>query len=199
MKKLCILLDNGHGSNTKGKCSPDKSILEYAWCRDVVSIMYNELTKLNILVKIITPELTDISLSERVRRINKYYADMKALGYQCLLISVHINAADSDDKWHDATGWTVWVSQNASKNSKRFAQISYNNADKAGLKGNRWVPECKYWEANYKILRDSNCPAVLTENLFQDNKEDVKILLSPEGKAKIVKLHIESILQYINE
>ena len=199
MKKLCILLDNGHGSNTKGKCSPDKSILEYAWCREVVSTMYNELTKLDIPVKIITPELTDISLSERVRRINKYYADMKALGYQCLLISVHINAAGSDDKWHDATGWTVWVSQNASKNSKRFAQISYNNADKAGLKGNRWVPECKYWEANYKILRDSYCPAVLTENLFQDNKEDVKFLLSPEGKAKIVKLHIESILQYINE
>jgi N-acetylmuramoyl-L-alanine amidase len=199
MKNLCILLDNGHGSNTKGKCSPDKSILEYAWCREVVSTMYKELTKLDIPVKIITPELTDISLSERVRRINKYYADMKALGYQCLLISVHINAACSDDKWHDATGWTVWVSQNASKNSKRFAQISYNNADKAGLKGNRWVPECKYWEANYKILRDSYCPAVLTENLFQDNKEDVKILLSPEGKAKIVKLHIESILQYINE
>ena len=199
MKKLCILLDNGHGSNTKGKCSPDKSILEYAWCREVVSTMYNELTKLDIPVKIITPELTDISLSERVRRINKYYADMKALGYQCLLISVHINAASSDDKWHDATGWTVWVSQNASKNSKRFAQISYNNADKAGLKGNRWVPDCKYWEANYKILRDSYCPAVLTENLFQDNKEDVKFLLSPEGKAKIVKLHIESILQYINE
>ena len=199
MKKLCILLDNGHGSNTKGKCSPDKSILEYVWCREVVSTMYNELTNLNIPVKIITPELTDISLSERVRRINKYYADMKALGYQCLLISVHINAASSDDKWHDATGWTVWVSQNASKNSKRFAQISYNNADKAGLKGNRWVPDCKYWEANYKILRDSYCPAVLTENLFQDNKEDVKFLLSPEGKAKIVKLHIESILQYINE
>ena len=199
MKKLCILLDNGHGSNTKGKCSPDKSILEYAWCREIVLTMYNELTNLNIPVKIITPELTDISLSERVRRINKYYADMKALGYQCLLISVHINAASSDDKWHDATGWTVWVSQNASKNSKRFAQISYNNADKAGLKGNRWVPECKYWEANYKILRDSYCPAVLTENLFQDNKEDVKFLLSPEGKAKIIKLHIESILQYINE
>ena len=30
-----------------------------------------------------------------------------------------------------------------------------------------------------------NCPAVLTENMFQDNKEDVKFLLSDEGKEKI--------------
>jgi hypothetical protein len=29
MKKLCVFLDNGHGSNPPGKYSPDKSILEY--------------------------------------------------------------------------------------------------------------------------------------------------------------------------
>ena len=199
MKKLCVLLDNGHGSNTKGKCSPDKRILEYAWCREIVSSIHKKLSALEIPVIIITPEQTDISLSERVRRINKYYAEMKAKGYQCILISVHINAAGADDKWHDASGWTVWVSENASKNSKRFAQICYANAHKQGLKGNRWVPDCKYWTANYKIIRDSYCPAVLTENLFQDNKGDVKILLSEEGKEKIVKIHIDSILQYINE
>jgi N-acetylmuramoyl-L-alanine amidase len=199
MKKLCVFLDNGHGNNTKGKCSPDKTVLEYAWCREIVSRIYKDLTALNIPVIIITPELTDISLAERVNRINKYYAEMKAKGYQCLLISVHINAAGSGDKWHNASGWTVWISKNASKNSKRFAQISYDNASKAGLKGNRWVPVGKYWEANYKILKDSYCPAVLTENLFQDNKGDVKILLSEEGKAKIVKIHVDSILQYIKE
>ena len=73
------------------------------------------------------------------------------------------------------------MSKNSSKNSKLLAQLLYTEADKQGLKGNRWVPECKYWEANYKILHDSNCPAVLTENMFQDNKDDVKFLLSKEG------------------
>nr|DAT77576.1 MAG TPA: MurNAc-LAA [Caudoviricetes sp.] len=28
------------------------------------------------------------------------------------------------------------------------------------------------------MCRDTKCPAVLTENLFQDNKEDVEFLLS---------------------
>lgn len=195
--KLCVLLDNGHGRNTKGKCSPDKSILEYKWCREIVCMIHNELMKLGIPTFIVTPEQSDISLNERVRRINKEYTNRKRQGYQCVLLSVHINAAGGDGKWHDASGWTGWVSKNSSKNSKRMAQLLYNEAESLGLKGNRWVPECKYWEANYKILHDSNCPAVLTENMFQDNKEDVKFLLSDEGKEKIVKVHIEAIKKYM--
>jgi N-acetylmuramoyl-L-alanine amidase len=45
----------------------------------------------------------------------------------------------------------------------------------------------------------TNCPAVLTENLFMDNKEDVQLLLSAEGKNKIVNLHIKGILEYLNK
>ena len=195
--KLCVLLDNGHGRNTKGKCSPDKSIFEYKWCREIVCMIHNELMKLGIPTFIVTPEQSDISLNERVRRINKEYTNRKRQCYQCVLLSVHINAAGCDGKWYDASGWTGWVSKNSSKNSKRMAQLLYNEAESLGLKGNRWVPECKYWEANYKILHDSNCPAVLTENMFQDNKEDVKFLLSDEGKEKIVKVHIEAIKKYM--
>ena len=44
-----------------------------------------------------------------------------------------------------------------------------------------------------------NCPAVLTENLFQDNREDVAILQSEEGRQRIVELHVEAIKNYINE
>ena len=37
-------------------------------------------------------------------------------------------------------------------------------------------------ESGFYILKHTKCPAVLTENLFQDNKEDVGFLLSEEGK-----------------
>lgn len=197
MKKVCVFLDNGHGNNTKGKCSPDKSLLEYKWCREIVAMIHNALIKLGINTFIVTPEVSDITLNERVRRINKKYTEMKKQGYTCFLISVHNNAAGADNKWHDASGWTGWVSKNSSKSSKRLAQCLYNEAEKNGLKGNRWVPQCKYWEANYKILHDTNCPAVLTENMFQDNKEDVKFLLSERGKELIVATHIQGILKYI--
>ena len=66
-----------------------------------------------------------------------------------------------------------------------------------GLMGNRAVPKEKYWVQSLAMTRDTACPAVLTENLFQDNREDVDFLLSEEGKQAITKLHVDSIIQYI--
>lgn len=48
-----------------------------------------------------------------------------------------------------------------------------------------------------RVCRHFICPAVLTENLFQDNKEDVDFLLSEEGKQLITKVHVDGILSYI--
>ena len=42
-------------------------------------------------------------------------------------------------------------------------------------------------------------PSVLTENLFMDNKEDVKFLLSEEGKKQIIDLHVQGIKKYIEQ
>jgi N-acetylmuramoyl-L-alanine amidase len=47
------------------------------------------------------------------------------------------------------------------------------------------------------ILKHTKCPAVLTENLFQDNKEDVAFLLSEAGKETIVCLHVKGIINYL--
>lgn len=53
------------------------------------------------------------------------------------------------------------------------------------------------WEEGFYILRKTKCPAVLTENLFQDNKDDVDFLLSDKGKEAIVKLHVDGIVSYL--
>ena len=37
----------------------------------------------------------------------------------------------------------------------------------------------------------------LTENLFQDNRDDVEYLASPEGKRAIVKLHADGVEAFI--
>ena len=53
------------------------------------------------------------------------------------------------------------------------------------------------FESNFWILRKTSCPAVLTENLFQDNEKDVAYLLSEQGKQTIVEAHVEGIVKYI--
>ena len=139
---LTVILDNGHGANTPGKCSPDKSLLEYKWAREMVDLIIKELSKLGINAVKLVPEDTDISLKERVKRANKIYKDNNK---QAILISVHCNASGSDSKWHDASGWSVFVSKNASSNSKRLAQSLYREAKKNKLQGNRSVPKEEYW------------------------------------------------------
>lgn len=194
-KNIIIAIDNGHGSNTPGKCSPDKKLLEYKWAREIAKMLQEKLISLGFKSELITPEEQDVSLKERVSRANSLY---KESGKNMILISIHVNAAKSNGEWQNANGWMVFVSDNASKKSKLLAQCLYKQAELKDLKGNRWIPEEKYWQQSLAICRDTNCPAVLTENLFMDNKEDVAFLLSKEGKEAIVDLHIKGILDYVN-
>lgn len=194
-KDYIILLDNGHGENTPGKKSPDGSLKEYAYTRDIVQQIYSSLKDLGYNPYILVPETNDIPLSTRVKRANQLCS---ANNKKALLVSVHCNAAGSDGEWHSAKGWSVFVSQNASANSKKLADCLKKEADNQGLKVRLQNTSKSYWVQSLAICRDTNCPAVLTENLFQDNKEDVKFLLSEEGKKKIAELHVKGIINYLN-
>lgn len=195
--QITILIDNGHGVNTPGKCSPDKRLREYAWARAVAKRLKDELSKAGINAVLITPEENDISLTERTRRVNNICAQKGA--NNCALVSIHNNAMGADGKWHSASGWSGWVAPNASAKSKKLAQLLYAEAEKRGLKGNRAVPAGKFWIGNFAIVRDTKCPAVLTENLFQDNKSEVEYLLSEKGINEIVQIHKDGLLNYIKQ
>lgn len=192
-----ILLDNGHGENTPGKRSPDGKLREYLYAREIASMVYDELYNRDYDVELLVPETTDISLSERCKRANKF---AKELGNKnVLLVSIHCNAAGNGSAWMSAKGWSVFVSNNASSNSKLLADCLYDAAEQQKLKLRTEKPGQKYWQQSLAICRDTNCPAVLTENLFQDNKEDVEFLLSKDGKEAITKLHVDGIIKYISK
>jgi N-acetylmuramoyl-L-alanine amidase len=193
-----ILIDNGHGNPpiTGGKCSPDKRLREYDYCREIAQRVSRQLSLRGLDAILLVPEKTDIELKERVRRVNAW---CNRLGSKnVVLVSIHNNAAGADGKWHDATGFSVFISKNASDHSKKLAQIFTETAISMNLMGNRSIPVDKYWVQSLAMTRDTHCPAVLTENLFQDNESDVAYLLSDEGKQAIAKLHVDSIIAYIN-
>lgn len=189
-----VLIDNGHGANTPGKRSPDGRLREYKYCREIATRLVQELKAKGIDAERIVTEEMDISLQERCRRVN---AVCKKLGTKnVLLVSVHNNAA-GHGQWMTATGWCGYVYTGAGDASRKLAQSLYAAAEKRGLKGNRSVPKTKYWTAGFYILKHTACPAVLTENLFQDNKEEVDFLLSEKGKQTIIDLHVEGIVSYL--
>lgn len=188
-----LLLDYGHGCDTAGKCSPDKRLLEYKYVREIGSALVDHFSRI-LDVDVIVPEEKDISLPDRVQRVNTIvdaYPDQP-----CYLVSLHVNAAPGEG-WANARGWSVYVSKKASYNSQILANNVFDAAVELGAKTRQPEPSKKYWEENFYITTRTKCPAILTENFFQNNKEDVELLLSPEGRLLVENIHIIGISKYL--
>lgn len=188
-----VLIDNGHGVNTPGKCSPDKRLREYAYTREIADYVVRDLKAAGVDALRIVPEETDISLTERCARANKAYAES---GKQAILISIHCNAAGNGSQWMLAQGWSIFVDSTASQNSKRLATVIADVAKKKKVQV-RINGSQNYWVQNLYICKHTNCPAVLVENFFQDNKKDVEFLLSERGKQCVTGIMVEGILNYL--
>ena len=192
---MVILIDNGHGENTAGKRSPDGRLLEWKYSREIAAEVVKRLKTMDYNAQQLVTEENDISLSVRCKRVNDICKHFGASNV--LVVSIHCNAAGADGKWHDARGWQACVSLNASAKSKQLASYLFDAAQVEGLKMRSPKPGQKWWAQNLAICRDTLCPAVLTENLFQDNLADMEYLLSDEGRKAIVNLHVNGIINYI--
>lgn len=194
---MIVLIDNGHGVDTPGKRSPDGRLREYAWAREIAQRTAIALQREGIDARLLVPETTDIPLGVRTRRVNGV---CKAEGaHNVCVVSIHNNAAGADGRWHDARGWAVYVANNAGQGSRRLAALLAEEAAARDLMGNRATPPQGYWQASLAICRDTKCAATLTENLFQDNIEDVQYLLSDAGKAELTELHVTAIAKYVRQ
>ena len=192
---MVILIDNGHGIDTAGKRSPDGRLREYKYAREIAAEVVKRLKTMDYNAQQLVTEENDISLGTRCKRVNDICKHFGASNV--LVVSVHCNAAGADGKWHDARGWQACVSLNASAKSKQLASYLFDAAQAQGLRMRSPKPGKKWWAQNLAICRDTLCPAVLTENLFQDNLADVEYLLSDEGREAIVNLHVNGIINYI--
>lgn len=201
---MIILIDNGHGIDTLGKCSPDKRYQEWAWSREMAKMIAGELTRRGYDVRLIVPENADVPLNRgmdsRVGRVNAICRQYGARN--CLLLSIHTNANSSDGQWHDGKwgGFVAEVAKNASDSSKYLADSIWAEAIRQGLKGNRSftdAPGKRFLVQDLAICRDTNCPAVLTESAFHDTREGVGLLMSAEGKRRIMLAHVDGIINYI--
>lgn len=200
---MIVILDAGHGKNTPGKGSPyalngiepGLYLKEYQYCRWIVDAIARELKLRGVKVEKLVKDDNDMTLIERVSRANKIYSKDK----DSFLISVHVNAAGNGSKWMDASYWSAWTSIGQTKSDIIADYII--SAAKKNFVGKRVASQRTDgdddFENNFYILKNTNCPAVLTENFFQDNIDDVKYLLSDKGMQAVVKTHVDGIMEYI--
>lgn len=200
MRKIIILIDNGHGVTTPGKRSPEGGALrEYRYCREIAAEVVRRLRALGYDAQLLVPEDADINLSQRCARVNAV-CDRVGAKNVCL-VSIHNNAAGSGAAWMSARGWEAWTSKGQTQGDK-LADCLYDAAVKHLPKGTPIRTDMtdgdRDKEGNLAVVRGTKCAACLTENLFQDNKEDVAYLLSAAGREAITTLHVEGIIAYVS-
>lgn len=201
-----ILIDNGHGEDTLGKRSPYSAcgtkpeipFFEYIWNREIALRIVNELYLLGYDSELLVPEIYDVSLKDRTKRVNEICKDLGKKNV--ILVSIHANAAGNGRDWYNAKGWSAYTSPGQTK-SDFLAECLYEAAE-IEFEGRKIRKEekdgDKDWEENFYILKKTLCPTVLTENFFYDNIDDVQYILSEEGKDAVVRCHINGIINYID-
>ena len=192
---MIILIDRGHGIETLGKRSPDGKLREWKYCHEIATEVAKRLKTLGYNAQMLVTEENDISLGTRCKRVNdicKHFGKTNVL-----VVSIHLDAKGYGKTWMDARGCSMRVWLKASSGSKQLASYLYDAASAQGLKMRSPKPGQKWWAQDLAICRDTNCPAVLTESGFMDNKQDYEWLLSDQGREAIINLHVEGIVNYI--
>ena len=217
-----IILGTAHVLQTPGKCSPDKKFRECEYTRRVVNGVKDKLEAQGVVVYVDMPELNgsanqSVELKKRVAFVNNICAKYGA--GNCAYVSIHVNAAGADGKWHNAGGWCIFTTK-GQNNSDKLATCIHEVAQEELKEYSKYVEDGKKdgeyskaqkgvradysdgdgdLESNFYVIKHSACPSVLTENMFQDTKADVDWLTSQEGFDTIVDIHVKGILKWINK
>jgi N-acetylmuramoyl-L-alanine amidase len=197
-KDTTIILDAGHGGmidgkyQTNGKRSPEWSdgtqLFEGVNNREVIKLVTKELDTLGIKYVLTADTEKDVPLQTRCDIANEVEGDS-------VFISMHSNAGGG--KGFESFSY-------ARKGlSGKYNDIFYEEFPKVFPKErvrfnvNVKTPTAK--TANFKVLRDTNMPAVLLEFFFMDTENDCRILMSPEGRQKIAEVIVNGIKRIIKK
>ena len=194
-----VLIDPGHGIDTPGKRSPDGLFLEYLWNRQVADLLLEKLVSMGIDASLVVTETNDVTLRNRVNRVNTICNKVGASNV--LLVSIHANAAGNGSSWQNAKGWSCYTSKGKTK-SDQVAECLYDAFEEE-------FPERKIrkdlsdgdrdWEENFFVLEKSRCSAVLLENFFYDNREECAWMLQEETKRRIAYAAAKGIAMYVGQ
>ena len=194
MRDFIVVLDPAHGEETPGKRSPDGRFREYLWSRMIIEKLAEKLDDAGFCVRETNTSKKEIGLSNRAGVCNM-------INGKKILISIHSNAAGNGVEWMSATGFSVYTTKGKTKSDKVAEELMNGFIkDFPELKARMDMSDGdKDTEENFTVIKKANCPAVLIEWMFQDNKNDVEILLSEEYTNRLVDSIYNSIIEIENK
>lgn len=187
------ILDAGHGGMKNGRyitapkkmfVFPEYIIYEGVINRLIVDWLQGHLERHKIDYALVADHVEDTPLEYRVRKADYIYRKDK----RAIYISVHSNAGAG-------SGFEIFTSPGQSKSDKVaniFCEIYQKNFPNFPFRLDKSDGDADK-EADFYVLRKTDCPALLVENLFFDNKKDADFLMSIPGQKAIAECLFECI------
>lgn len=194
------IFDNGHGGiingiyQTPGKRSPNwnKGILfEGAFNRWVVNRLIEKMDRAGLSYYHASPELTDVSLAERVKRANTIYTKDKSVYF----LSIHANAGGG-------FGIEAFTTPGKTKSDELSESFLVNlKNDFSGTQTIRtdMTDGDHDKEERFQVLTGTSCPSILIECGFMDNQKDYEKLWDKSYLEKLVDSIYKTIVELYNK
>ncbi|MED3728515.1 N-acetylmuramoyl-L-alanine amidase [Priestia filamentosa] len=178
-----VWLDAGHGGQDPGAAAYGMKEKDLVLQIVLATKSYLEAHYSNVEVGLSRSGDYFLSLSERARKANRWGAD--------LFVSVHINAGGG-------TGFESYTYPGMTGATKRLQQ-SLHEEILLTMKAFGQVSDRGQKEANLAVVRETSMPAVLTENLFIDRREDVEKLKQPNFIQAVGEAHGRGIATFCGQ
>lgn len=166
---VVFAIGDGHGEETLGKRTPD-GYKENFFNNATKIHVIRELKRHGISVLDCSPESDDTYLSTRVSRINKGINNVIPAGF----CSVHFNAYGDGKVFNEVEGIETFYYYDSLK-GKKLATYVHNQLLKGTKQKNRGIKESGFY-----VLKNTICPAILTECGFMTNKKEAELMQDPK-------------------
>lgn len=182
-----IALDDGHGINTIGKRTPiipeiGRYIKENEFNKAVITIMDRYLRDIGFRTLLVAPTDKDTSLKARTDLANIKKADV--------YVSIHYDAVSN--LWGEVEGHSIFVYPgNLNKKSGKLAECIAEFLKQGTTQKWRGIKEL-----NLHVLRETNMPAILSENGFMNNLREAKLMIKQEFQNEVATEHVKGLCKY---
>lgn len=187
-----VCLDPGHGVESPGKCSPDKSYYEHEFALDMARRIQAHLERCGVRVVLTRTDEHCPTGKADTNDLLKRVAISDAAGAD-LFVSIHSNA--SGNEWSNARGLMIYTSagpETASRNVAAKAVLSRMTAAGVELRGSPLVHDMEL-----VVTRKTAAPALLIEYGFHTSRMEVERLKKSSYRAKLAEATAKGVCDFL--
>ena len=187
-----VCLDPGHGVESPGKCSPDKSYYEHEFALDMARRIQAHLKRCGVRVVLTRTDEHCPTGKADTNDLLKRVAISDAAGAD-LFVSIHSNA--SGNEWSSASGLMIYTSagpETASRNVAAKAVLARMTEGVVELRGGPLVHDIEL-----VVTRKTAAPAMLIEYGFHTNRTEVGLLKKSSYRAKLAEATAKGVCDFL--